>query len=340
MSTLPPTGSFLAGAGSRITRGALFEDWLGWARQQAGGADYEGLSISGGAITPSRGFVIVDTEGGAAGDDLDRINPANFQAGHCLFVKALDPGRPVRLRQGQGGVGQLGLATTELVLSSFYMGVWLKYSGSQWNELSRVYGDQVGAARSYLGLTDVAIAQAASAEDVRARSATNRALMASSIYQMFEWYWGVIGDRVESTTFSRDGELVYSEIVDGAPVLRRIATAKFLSKSFSEHYYSGELTCAAGDTGTLTHSFANRPSMWRATLLCKTAELGWSVGDELSVDNSVTGSTNRGLTVAVNATSIKYKFAATNPIAVNHYSTGVWTAVTPGNWRCVIRAWA
>lgn len=340
MSTLPPTGSFLAGAGSRITRGALFEDWLGWARQQAGGADYEGLSISGGAITPSRGFVIVDTEGGAAGDDLDRINPANFQAGHCLFVKALDPGRPVRLRQGQGGVGQLGLATTELVLSSFYMGVWLKYSGSQWNELSRVYGDQVGAARSYLGLTDVAIAQGASAEDVRARSATNRALMASSIYQMFEWYWGVIGDRVESTTFSRDGELVYSEIVDGAPVLRRIATAKFLSKSFSEHYYSGELTCAAGDTGTLTHGFANRPSMWRASLICKTAELGWSVGDEVDVDGVSPAGSTRGLTVAANTSQIKYKVCDANQLAIVNFSNGDYTAITPASWRLIIRAWA
>lgn len=340
MSTLPATGSFLAGAGSRITRGALFEDWLGWARQQAGGADYEGLTISGGAVTPTKGFVIVDTEGGAAGDDLDRINPTNYQVGHCLFVKALDAGRPVRLRNAQGGVGQLALATSELVLSSFFMGVWLKYSGSQWTELARTYGDQVAAARSYLGLSAGATYNNATAEEVRARASTSTLLTPSSIYEMMNWYWAVIGDRTESTSFSRAGELVYSEIVDGSPVLRRIATAEFLSNSFSEFYSSGELTCAAGDSGTLTHGFTNRPSMWRATLLCKTAELGWSVGDELSVDNSVTGSTNRGLTVAVNASSIKYKFAATNPIAVNHYSTGVWTAVTPGNWRCIIRAWA
>lgn len=60
------------------------------------------LVISSGAITAVRGHQRVDTEGGAATDDLDTIN--GLENGDLLFLFAASGARTVRIRDGEGNI--------------------------------------------------------------------------------------------------------------------------------------------------------------------------------------------------------------------------------------------
>ena len=89
------------------------------------------LTISGGMVTVTGSYHRVDTEGGAASDDLDTINGGT--AGDLLIVRAEDNARTVVCKDGAGNLQLAG------DFSPDHINGWmlLQYDGANWCEVAR-----------------------------------------------------------------------------------------------------------------------------------------------------------------------------------------------------------
>lgn len=111
---------------------------------------------------------------------------------------------------------------------------------------------------------------------------------------------------------------------------------------FTKEYVSPELTITAGGLQTLTHGLGVSPKLVTATLVCKTAEAGYSVNDEVCVPVGPTlTDTNltRNLSVIKGTTSLAVKIAASLFVVMNQ-TTGTVSGIAAANWRLVVRAYA
>ena len=112
----------------------------------------------------------------------------------------------------------------------------------------------------------------------------------------------------------------------------------------SGFYQSPEQTITGAGLLTLAHGLSKTPLLITYTLICKTAEGGYSVGDTVGIDSTSywSGATvNSGLVCVPDATNLTIRYGST--AAVFHLlnkTTGAGTAITPANWRLVVRAWA
>lgn len=107
-----------------------------------------------------------------------------------------------------------------------------------------------------------------------------------------------------------------------------------------KRYTSGEISIIISSLTTLTHDLGAEPGSMQAYLVCKTAELGYSVGDKVKLGGAAwdgAGSDLYGVQLAKNSTSIFVSFANHVPyIARKTGGTGVY--VTAANWRVVVEA--
>lgn len=105
-------------------------------------------------------------------------------------------------------------------------------------------------------------------------------------------------------------------------------------------FESAEQTCPAA-TGTLSvaHGGTRVPDVLYAVLRCKTAELGYAVGDEIQLLNQ-SQNIARDTLIGANATNVFARFEMSGAMtpAIRNFSTGAWTAVTAANWRVVFKA--
>jgi hypothetical protein len=94
----------------------------------------QNLTIASGGITLPHGgdmFVYVDTEGGAATDDLDTIN--NGVAGQVITLQQVASARDIVVKDTTGNIRSAGDFTMNNVQDS----ITLKYNGSAWVEIGR-----------------------------------------------------------------------------------------------------------------------------------------------------------------------------------------------------------
>jgi hypothetical protein len=101
---------------------------------------------------------------------------------------------------------------------------------------------------------------------------------------------------------------------------------------------SSEQTITTSSLLTVAHGLSALPKIVRSVLRCKTAELGYAIGDE--VDITSVGNHNSGWSAntAANATNLYWSLGASGP-RVNNKSTFAESAITAGNWRLVFYAW-
>jgi len=78
------------------------------------------------------------------------------------------------------------------------------------------------------------------------------------------------------------------------------------------------------------------PRKFGAVLRCKTAELGFAVGDEVTVGNYAGADT--GFECLVDASNAMVIAATTLSILRRNATIGASTGITAGNWRLVLRA--
>lgn len=95
---------------------------------------------------------------------------------------------------------------------------------------------------------------------------------------------------------------------------------------------------SATATTTVAHGGTRVPDLFQVWLRCKTAELGYSVGDEVLIKDDL-GDTNRAHQFQQSATNLTWRYlpgSATAPSLRN--GSNVAAVITPGSWRAVFKA--
>jgi hypothetical protein len=92
----------------------------------------ESRSIAAGVITAGKSYVSVDTEGGAATDDLETVNGG--AEGDVLMLKAAHDARTVVCKHG---TGNLKLSGADFSLDGVQDRLTLLHDGTNWVELAR-----------------------------------------------------------------------------------------------------------------------------------------------------------------------------------------------------------
>lgn len=96
-------------------------------------------------------------------------------------------------------------------------------------------------------------------------------------------------------------------------------------------------------TGTtnFAHGGTRAPDLFTLVLRCKTAELGYAVGDEVILNAADVSDNTRQSTLRANATNVIWSYITSGsgtPAIRAAGGTGAITAVTAGSWRLVVKA--
>jgi len=112
---------------------------------------------------------------------------------------------------------------------------------------------------------------------------------------------------------------------------------------FTESFISAEQTITAGGALTVAHGLGISPSLIQNRLICKTAELGYSIGDEVFINPNVNGydTFTGGTSVVPDATNLNIRMGSTAAAYhITRKDTGATSPITPANWKLILRAWA
>lgn len=107
-------------------------------------------------------------------------------------------------------------------------------------------------------------------------------------------------------------------------------------------FVSSEQVITTGGSLTIAHGLGAIPTLVQARLVCQSAEEGYSVGDELIVNNLLnsTGGGNDGQALMLDATNINIRFGNASPVYdILNFSTGNAVSITNANWRLKVYAW-
>jgi len=341
MSVLPAAGSFLARAGSNVSRGVLFEDWLRQSYSLLGMAAQESRAIQGDVLAPQRARVVVDTQGGAAADDLTSITAGTFfSAGAIICISSTSQARKITVRSG---VGNVVLKTSTFVLSDPFCKLWLQFGGSAWGEIDRDYGQDwaqfrahhqldgsspvAGQPATYRHANGVDAAAGTSQIAVMTPAATAVALQTADL---------VIKNRAVANTL-QGGDAF---LVARGNALLQMGVGVLLSSSFVAFTATGEVTLGQANAVIAAHALGVRPTLTRGYLRCKVAELGHNVGEEVPVECLINDGSGR--TINFGADGANYWVRVSNVSGAPKMpgrGTGNIAAITPANWRFFMRMW-
>ena len=92
---------------------------------------------------------------------------------------------------------------------------------------------------------------------------------------------------------------------------------------------------------SVSHGFGGTPKLLQLVLKCLTAELGYSVGDEVQIVGNVNNTNNNGaLSCWASATQVGATTHASGYVhSMTHKTSGAPGNATVGNWALIIRAW-
>lgn len=113
---------------------------------------------------------------------------------------------------------------------------------------------------------------------------------------------------------------------------------------FTKSFESAQQTITGGGLLTLAHGLGVQPKLYQAFLVCVTAELGFSVGQEFAINPELSasgGSFGRGLNMTPDSTNIVVQIGSDGIFnIVAKSSGGTFAATTAGRWGLIVRAWA
>jgi len=145
-----------------------------------------------------------------------------------------------------------------------------------------------------------------------------------------------------ATTDLIDEDDMVSDTATQAPSQQSVkAYVDSLASPFSESFTSTEQTITAGGGLTLAHSLSAAPSLIQARLVCKTAQWGYSIGDEVITHThcDAQDASAWGVSVVPDATNINVRYG-TSSFPVLNKSTGTRVTITAAYWKFVVKAWA
>ena len=95
-----------------------------------------------------------------------------------------------------------------------------------------------------------------------------------------------------------------------------------------------------GTTGSIAHGGPRAPDHVQWVLRCKTAELGYSIGDEYNLTFMDVGLNDRILSTWQNSTNVGYQWimGANAAPAIRNKAATTLSTVTAANWRLVAYA--
>jgi phage-related tail fiber protein len=146
----------------------------------------------------------------------------------------------------------------------------------------------------------------------------------------------VAGDIIYATGAGAWGRLAKGT-ASQALLMNSGATApQWSTLPFTKSFQSAQQTITSAGSLTLAHGLGKKPGLLMTSLVCLTAEAGYSVGDEVFVSQAAQS-------LVPDATNINVRFGSTagTSYSVMHKTTGVTpTGITNANWQLVVRAWA
>jgi hypothetical protein len=107
---------------------------------------------------------------------------------------------------------------------------------------------------------------------------------------------------------------------------------------FSNGFESTERTVAGNTTLNIAHGLTVVPKLFQVVLRCTTAELGFSVGDEVACNFRYVAGVSV-IDASADATNIVINYTGANTRVLNK-TTQVDSTITAASWRFVARAWA
>lgn len=111
---------------------------------------------------------------------------------------------------------------------------------------------------------------------------------------------------------------------------------------FTQSFASADQSITLGGLITVAHGLTSTPRLIVPYLKCATAELNWSVNEEVLMPNGADGGSGAGNTVQgiyADATNIYMRVSSGAPILPNK-TTGSYSSITPANWRVKFYAYA
>lgn len=246
----------------------------------------EALTIASGSVTPTRGFVIIDTESAAATDDLANIS-ASTLGSKMLFVKATSGSRVITLKHLAGGSGQLYLsAAADLVLDDPTKMVAFMYntSSSRWEQAWKNWGiyapltaDRT-AIRSLLSLGTAALVNTGSgSSDVPLNSNLGALAYLSALTNAAQ-----ITDGIITNAKIANATIALSKMANGTPntlmgfnasgIATTVAQQTIPDLGLSEYFESPLRTYANGTAYTYDHGMSVAPKLAMFTLVANTGD--------------------------------------------------------------------
>ena len=125
----------------------------------------------------------------------------------------------------------------------------------------------------------------------------------------------------------------------GDRVIIRSDGANWATVAGEYSFTTAELTIAA-TASTDAHGLGGFPDRIRTILRCKTADLGYAVGEEIEVAYAFyNGYESNNVQVFATASDLKSVQGSYNKWWIAHATTGVVTVITTARWKLVIKAW-
>lgn len=111
------------------------------------------------------------------------------------------------------------------------------------------------------------------------------------------------------------------------------AIAELAGDASSPTYESSELTF--GNYFTTNHSLGRVPKNYQIVARCKTANNGYSIGDEIQLTGMVDGDGSRGYVSWANSTYVRFR----NQNSSLQNTSGNYIVPTASHWKYVVYAW-
>jgi hypothetical protein len=109
-------------------------------------------------------------------------------------------------------------------------------------------------------------------------------------------------------------------------------------------FQSGELSLST-TAQTTAHGLGVVPNAFHVVLVCKTTDLGYSVGDRVAVNPSIndndqgSGTSTNGFAIGANSSSVFYRVSgSTSSICIGSKTSGDPANITASRWRLVVTA--
>ena len=137
-----------------------------------------------------------------------------------------------------------------------------------------------------------------------------------------------------------DGSVGTTQLANGSVTAAKMESGEL---PFSKSFVSTEQTITSAGSLTLPHSLGEMPTLIQPRIICKVAEGGYSIGDEVLINpfSNQAGASDRGLSIYPDATNIGIRYSDNATVfGILNKASGDALTATNANWKFIIRAWA